>query len=102
MRAAAVLGCDGATARCAPRSAPACATCGFTERWLVVDVRAPSADGWGGVDQVCDPHRAATFMHLTGDRYRWEFRMRPGETGDDLAADPRRAHRAVDGRRPAR
>jgi 3-(3-hydroxy-phenyl)propionate hydroxylase len=24
-------------------------------------------------------------MHLTGDRYRWEFRLRDGETGDDLA-----------------
>jgi 3-(3-hydroxy-phenyl)propionate hydroxylase len=51
----------------------------------VVDVRSrrPIAS-WGGVDQVCDPRRAATFMHLTGDRYRWEFRMRPHETSDDL------------------
>src|SRR4029077_14740216 len=52
----------------------------FTERWLVVDVRAHAGlDTWDGVEQVCDPARPATFMHVTGDRYRWEFRLRDGE-----------------------
>ena len=31
------------------------------------------------MEQVCDPARAATFMQVTGDRYRWEFRLRDGE-----------------------
>ena len=32
-------------------------------------------DTWDGVEQVCDPARAATFMQVTGDRYRWEFQL---------------------------
>ena len=57
----------------------------FTERWLVVDIRAATPlDTWDGVEQVCDPARAATFMHVTGDRYRWEFQLRDGEDETDL------------------
>jgi len=59
----------------------------FEERWLVIDVRSPRAlCDWGGVYQICDPARAATFMHVTGDRYRWEFRLADGETADELTA----------------
>ena len=36
-------------------------------------------DTWDGVEQICDPARAATFMQVTGDRYRWEFRLVDGE-----------------------
>jgi 3-(3-hydroxy-phenyl)propionate hydroxylase len=46
----------------------------------VVDIKAETGlDTWDGVEQICDPARAATFMHVTGDRYRWEFRLRDGE-----------------------
>jgi 3-(3-hydroxy-phenyl)propionate hydroxylase len=41
---------------------------------------------WPGVHQVCDPRRPATFMPVAGDRYRWEFRMRPGESREALTA----------------
>jgi 3-(3-hydroxy-phenyl)propionate hydroxylase len=37
------------------------------------------------VHQVSDPRRAATFMPLPGDRCRWEFRLRPGESAGRLA-----------------
>src|SRR4029453_7626743 len=57
----------------------------FTERWLVVDIRAATPlDTWDGVEQVCDPARAATFMHVAGDWYRWEFQLRDGEDETDL------------------
>ena len=39
---------------------------------------------WDGVHQVCDPHRAATFMRIGDTRYRWEFRLLPGETAADF------------------
>jgi 3-(3-hydroxy-phenyl)propionate hydroxylase len=59
----------------------------FTERWLVIDVRsATPLDTWDGVEQVCDPARAVTFMHVTGDRYRWECQLRDGEDETDLTA----------------
>ena len=41
-------------------------------------------DTWDGVEQICDPARPATFMHITGDRYRWEFQLRDGEDETDL------------------
>ncbi len=84
---AAVLGCDGAHSTVRDTLGVRMRELGAPERWFVVDVRcARPLPGWGGVDQVCDPARAATFMALTGDRYRWEFRMRPGEDADRLVA----------------
>jgi 3-(3-hydroxy-phenyl)propionate hydroxylase len=85
--AAAVLGCDGADSTVRGAIGARLRDLGHTERWLVVDVRCGRPlPGWGGVDQVCDPRRAVTFLHLGGGRYRWEFRMRPGETAAGLTA----------------
>ena len=75
-----VLGCDGAGSTIRELAGITMDDLGFTERWLVVDIRAEtSLDAWDGVEQVCDPARAATFMQVTGDRYRWEFRLLDGE-----------------------
>jgi 3-(3-hydroxy-phenyl)propionate hydroxylase len=75
-----VLGCDGANSTIRELTGIPMQDLGFTERWLVVDIRAAGGlDTWDGVEQICDPARAATFMQVTGDRYRWEFRLRDGE-----------------------
>jgi 3-(3-hydroxy-phenyl)propionate hydroxylase len=75
-----VLGCDGANSTIRQLAGITMDDLGFTERWLVVDIKAETGlDTWDGVEQICDPARAATFMHVTGDRYRWEFRLRDGE-----------------------
>jgi 3-(3-hydroxy-phenyl)propionate hydroxylase len=75
-----VLGCDGANSTIRELTGIPMHDLGFTERWLVVDIRVEGGlDTWDGVEQVCDPARAATFMQVTGDRYRWEFRLRDGE-----------------------
>ena len=75
-----VLGCDGANSTIRQLAGITMDDLGFTERWLVVDIQAPAGlDTWDGVEQICDPARAATFMQVTGDRYRWEFRLRDGE-----------------------
>ncbi|MEM1413914.1 MAG: bifunctional 3-(3-hydroxy-phenyl)propionate/3-hydroxycinnamic acid hydroxylase [Myxococcota bacterium] len=81
-----LVGCDGAGSRVARHLDSSPEPLGFAQRWLVVDVRAarPCVD-WKGLFQVCDPHRARTFMPVTGDRYRWEFQLRDGETPDDFA-----------------
>jgi 3-(3-hydroxy-phenyl)propionate hydroxylase len=76
----AVLGCDGANSTIRDLAGITMEDLGFTERWLVIDIRAEAGlDAWDGVEQICDPARAATFMHVTGDRYRWEFRLLAGE-----------------------
>ena len=75
-----VLGCDGAGSTIRKLAGITMDDLGFTERWLVVDIRAETGlDTWDGVEQICDPARAATFMQVTGDRYRWEFRLHDGE-----------------------
>ena len=85
--ASAVLGCDGANSAVRAAIGSKLESLGFEERWLVVDVRSPSPlDVWAGVHQICNPARAATFMPVTGDRYRWEFRMRDDETTAELIA----------------
>jgi len=80
-----VLGCDGANSTIRELAGITMEDLGFTERWLVVDIRARRPlQTWDGVEQVCDPARAATFMQIRGDRYRWEFQLRDGEDEADL------------------
>jgi 3-(3-hydroxy-phenyl)propionate hydroxylase len=75
-----VLGCDGANSTIRQLAGITMEDLGFTERWLVVDIKADTGlDTWDGVEQICDPARPATFMHVTGDRYRWEFQLDDGE-----------------------
>jgi 3-(3-hydroxy-phenyl)propionate hydroxylase len=84
IRAQYVLGCDGANSLTRASIGATMQDLTFEQRWLVVDV-ATTADlaEWEGVHQVCDPGRAATYMRVGKTRYRWEFRLRPGETADD-------------------
>ncbi|GAA1293342.1 bifunctional 3-(3-hydroxy-phenyl)propionate/3-hydroxycinnamic acid hydroxylase [Saccharothrix xinjiangensis] len=90
VRARYVLGCDGANSLVRSHTGVGVRDLGFTQRWLVVDVATRAElDQWEGVHQVCDGHRAATYMRIGGDRYRWEFRLRPGEGAEqhrDVAA----------------
>jgi len=80
-----VLGCDGANSTIRQLAGITMEDLGFTERWLVVDIQAETGlDTWDGVEQICDPARPATFMHVTGDRYRWEFQLGDGEDQADL------------------
>ncbi|MGW3349901.1 bifunctional 3-(3-hydroxy-phenyl)propionate/3-hydroxycinnamic acid hydroxylase MhpA, partial [Nonomuraea rubra] len=88
----AVLGCDGANSLIRQGIGARLRDLGFADRWLVVDVRcAEPLDVWDGTYQVCDPERAATFMRIGPERYRWEFRMRDGETEAELARPERLA-----------
>ncbi len=79
-----LLGCDGANSLVRTAMGANMEDLKFQQRWLVVDV-ATVADlnQWDGVHQVCDPHRAATYMRIGDNRYRWEFRLLPDETADD-------------------
>jgi 3-(3-hydroxy-phenyl)propionate hydroxylase len=90
--AQAVVGCDGAGSAVRAAIGSRLHDLGFTDRWFVVDVRsARPIPTWGGVEQVCGGRRAATFLPLPGDRYRWEFRMRADETAEVLARPVRMA-----------
>ncbi|MFI6317159.1 bifunctional 3-(3-hydroxy-phenyl)propionate/3-hydroxycinnamic acid hydroxylase [Nonomuraea sp. NPDC050556] len=82
-----VLGCDGAGSLTRASIGSTMRDLRFAQRWLVVDVATDAdLDAWEGVHQVCDPHRAATYMRIGPTRYRWEFRLRPGELAADYQA----------------
>jgi 3-(3-hydroxy-phenyl)propionate hydroxylase len=84
VRGAFALGCDGANSTIRELVGAGVRDLGFTERWLVIDACTDREfNAWNGVHQVCDPVRAATYMRIGPDRYRWEFRLRDGE---DVAA----------------
>ncbi|WP_431682579.1 bifunctional 3-(3-hydroxy-phenyl)propionate/3-hydroxycinnamic acid hydroxylase [Kitasatospora sp. KL5] len=79
-----VLGCDGANSLTRTAIGATMQDLRFAQRWLVVDVATDARlDQWEGVHQVCDPVRAGTFMRIGERRYRWEFRLLPGESADD-------------------
>ncbi|GGU48302.1 bifunctional 3-(3-hydroxy-phenyl)propionate/3-hydroxycinnamic acid hydroxylase MhpA [Lentzea flava] len=84
VRAQYVLGCDGANSLTRTSIGAVMRDLGFTQRWLVVDIRTDVELGaWEGVHQVSDPVRAATYMRVGENRYRWEFQLTDGETADD-------------------
>ncbi|MDI5944207.1 FAD-dependent monooxygenase, partial [Micromonospora sp. DH15] len=70
IRAAYVLGCDGANGLTRAAIGAGMHDLGFTQPWLVVDVATEAAlDHWEGVLQLCDPARAGTSMRVGRTRY---------------------------------
>lgn len=83
VRAAYVLGCDGAGSTVRRAIGSRMRDLRFRQRWLVVDVdTAEDLGQWEGVQQVCDPSRAATFLRVGERRYRWEFQLLDGESAE--------------------
>ena len=37
--------------------------------------------------QICDPARPTTFLRMSGQRYRWEFMLKPGEDASEFASE---------------
>ena len=85
--AQALLGCDGANSTVRELMGATLLDLGFEERWLVIDIGSGvPLDVWDGVYQVSDSKRPATFMQVVPGRYRWEFRLNPGERIADMCA----------------
>jgi 3-(3-hydroxy-phenyl)propionate hydroxylase len=81
-----VLGCDGANSLVRTAIGACMEDSKFQQRWLVVDVAtAAELNQEESVHQVCDPHRAGTYMRIGDTRYRWEFRLLSDETADDYS-----------------
>jgi 3-(3-hydroxy-phenyl)propionate hydroxylase len=84
-----VLGCDGANSAVRDAIGVRMAGLGFEQRWLVVDIATDTDLGqWDGVHQVCSPRRAATYMRIGADRYRFEFQLLDGESTADFSSVP--------------
>jgi 3-(3-hydroxy-phenyl)propionate hydroxylase len=80
-----LLGCDGANSVVRTQIGSRMQDMKFDQRWLVIEAATEADLGqWDGVHQVCDPVRAGTYMRIGPSRYRWEFRLLPGESADDF------------------
>lgn len=86
VRASHVLGCDGANSVVRGAIGAAMEDLGFEQRWLVIDIDTTAPlNQWEGVHQLCDSHRAGTYMRVGDVRYRWEFQLLPDESAADFA-----------------
>lgn len=79
------VACDGASSPVRKAFAIGWRDLGYDHDWLVVDVITKDGHTLGNdTVQVCDPDRISTYV-CTKDPYRrWEFRMNPGETTEEM------------------
>lgn len=81
VRAAYVVGCDGARSLVRRFIGSGMDDLGFHERWLVIDalLKRDRNDLGDYSIQHCDPARPATYVRGTGNRRRWEITIHPDE-----------------------
>jgi 3-(3-hydroxy-phenyl)propionate hydroxylase len=81
LRAAYVVGCDGARSLVRRFIGSGMDDLGFHERWLVIDalLKRERPDLGDHSIQHCDPRRPATYIRGTGNRRRWEITVHPDE-----------------------
>ena len=83
-----VVGCDGANSRVRAIGGGGEFDFGFSESWLVVDgVIEGETDIPDIATQICDPAQPTTCMRMTGNRYRWEFMLKPGDDPEYFTSD---------------
>jgi 2-polyprenyl-6-methoxyphenol hydroxylase-like FAD-dependent oxidoreductase len=88
LRAAWVVGCDGANSVVRDHLATTTTDLGFGYDWLIVDVIPREHRPWNPTNvQVCDPVRPTTAVSGGPGRRRWEFMRLPGETVADLDSE---------------
>ena len=80
-----ILGTDGAASFVRKSLGSGWQSLGYDANWLVVDVTIKPGHTLGlDTLQVCDPDRITTHV-CTKDPYRrWEFKMLPGETAEEM------------------
>jgi 3-(3-hydroxy-phenyl)propionate hydroxylase len=78
-----LVGVDGASSQVRQRAGLGFDGQTFCEDWLVVDaIGVP--DPIDHVEFICDPRRPTPHMVAPGDRQRWEFKLAPGETREQM------------------
>ena len=84
-RARFAIGCDGASSLVRKLLSIGWQDLGYDHDWLVVDViTRPGHTLTHDTVQVCDPARICTYV-CTKDPYRrWEFKLLPGETAEQM------------------
>jgi 3-(3-hydroxy-phenyl)propionate hydroxylase len=58
----------------------------YAEDWLIVDAQDVPGN-FDHVEFLCDPRRPTPHMVAPGGRTRWEFKLSPGETREEMLKD---------------
>jgi 3-(3-hydroxy-phenyl)propionate hydroxylase len=83
VRARFLIGADGASSFVRHRAGLQFSGKTFTQDWLVVDaLNVPNPIDH--IEFICDPRRPIPHMLAPGNRQRWEFMLRPGETREQM------------------
>ena len=82
------IACDGAASPTRKAFEIGWRDLGYNHDWLVVDIIAKDGHTLdNSTVQVCDPDRISTYV-CTKDPYRrWEFKMNPGETAEQMLGE---------------
>jgi 3-(3-hydroxy-phenyl)propionate hydroxylase len=83
VRASYVVGADGANSLVRRLMGQDFKGKTFAEDWLVVDAKQLPTP-IDHVEFICDPHRPTPHMVAPGGRQRWEFKLKPGETREQM------------------
>ncbi len=96
LRAAYVIGCDGARSFTRQSIGSDYEDLGFAEDWLVVDLLAKNPEDITdpGTYHFCDPARSGSRVFVGYSRKRWELRLNPGDDRKDITK-PRNGSQAV-------
>lgn len=78
-----LVGVDGSGSPVRHRAGLGFAGKTFSEDWLVVDVIGVP-DPIDHIEFICDPRRPTPHMVAPGGRQRWEFKLAPGETREQM------------------
>lgn len=96
LRATWVIACDGASSFVRRALGIGWESLGYDHDWLVVDIVTEHlADLPVVTMQVCDPARLTTYICGKDPYRRWEFRLLPGETREQMS-DPERIMQLID------
>jgi len=88
IRANYLVGCDGASSRVREIIGTGMFDYGFEEPWLVIDAVVKNGEDLPQIAlQICDPVQPTTFLRMSGERYRWEFMLKPGDDPERFAGD---------------
>jgi 3-(3-hydroxy-phenyl)propionate hydroxylase len=80
-----LIGSDGASSFVRKAIGARWQSLGYDQDWLVVDItQKPSARLPRETMQVCDPNRLTTYVCAKDPYRRWEFRLNPGETREEM------------------
>jgi 3-(3-hydroxy-phenyl)propionate hydroxylase len=84
-RARYVIACDGASSDVRRSLDIGWRDLGYDHDWLVVDVTVNDKHTLNlDTVQVCDPDRLVTYVATKDPYRRWEFKLNPGETADEM------------------